>query len=115
VLAGVCQAHRATCRLEFERGLPPTVNDPTLAASAVAWLRTALGERAVVENEPIMAAEDFSLFAERVPGFYFHLGVGNTERGWTSYLHTPTFQPDEAAIEVGVRAAAALLVGSNMR
>jgi metal-dependent amidase/aminoacylase/carboxypeptidase family protein len=60
-----------------------------------------------------MAAEDFSLFAERVPGFYLHLGVGNPERGWISYLHTPTFRPDESAIEVGVRAAAALLVAAN--
>jgi amidohydrolase len=113
VLAGVCQAHRATCRLEFVRGLPPTVNDPVLAASAVARLRAALGESAVIETEPIMAAEDFALFAERLPGFYFHLGVGNPERGWTSYVHTPTFQPDEASIELGVRAAAALLVGAN--
>jgi metal-dependent amidase/aminoacylase/carboxypeptidase family protein len=46
-----------------------------------------------------------------VPGFYFHLGVGNQEQGWTSYVHTPTFQPDERSITVGVRAAAALLLG----
>jgi amidohydrolase len=113
VVAGTCQAHRATCRVTFGRALPPTVNDPVLALSSAAALRAALGEQAVVETEPIMAAEDFSQFAERVPGFYFHLGVGNPERGWTSYLHTPTFQPDEAAVTVGVRAAAAVLVGSN--
>jgi amidohydrolase len=113
VVAATCQAHRATCRLEFGRGLPPTVNDPALAAASAQVLRAAFDEEAVIEIEPIMAAEDFSLFAERVPGFYLHLGVGNPERGWISYLHTPTFRPDEAAIEVGVRAAAALLVAAN--
>jgi amidohydrolase len=113
VVAATCQAHRATCRLEFGRGLPPTVNDPALAAASAQVLRAAFDEEAVIEIEPIMAAEDFSLFAERVPGFYLHLGVGNPERGWISYLHTPTFRPDESAIEVGVRAAAALLVAAN--
>jgi amidohydrolase len=113
VVAGVCQAHRATCRLEFEPGNPPTVNDPALALSSAAALRSALDPEAVIEIEPIMAAEDFALFAERVPGFYFHLGVGNPEQGWTSYVHTPTFRPDEASLAVGVRAAAALLVAAN--
>ncbi len=80
---------------------------------SVTALRAALGEAAVVEAQPIMGAEDFALYTERVPGFFFHLGVGNPERGWTSYLHTPTFQPDESSIDVGVRAAAALLVAAN--
>jgi amidohydrolase len=112
VVAATCQAHRATCAVTVGRALPPTVNDPVLASSAAAVLRTTLGEPSVVETEPIMAAEDFALFAERVPGYYFHLGVGNPERGLTSYVHTPTFQPDEAAIGVGVRAAATLLVSA---
>jgi hippurate hydrolase len=73
----------------------------------------ALDDEAVIETEPILAAEDFSLNAERVLGFYFFLDVDNPARGWTSYVHTPTFQPDEAAIEVGVRAAAALLIDAT--
>jgi len=113
VVAGTCQSHRATCRVSLGRAVPPTINDAALAASSVAALQAALGDEAVIETEPIMAAEDFSLFAERVPGFYFFLGVGNPERGWTSYVHSPTFQPDEASIVVGVRAAAALLVAAN--
>jgi metal-dependent amidase/aminoacylase/carboxypeptidase family protein len=112
VVTATCQAHRATCAVTVGRAVPPTVNDAALARSSAAVLRSALGESALVETEPIMAAEDFAQFAERVPGFYFHLGVGNPERGWTSYVHTPTFQPDEAAIGVGVRAAAALFVSA---
>ena len=30
----------------------------------------------------------------------------------SSYVHTPTFQPDEEALRVGVRAASALLLGA---
>jgi amidohydrolase len=112
VVAGVCTAHRATCEVVYERVTPMVVNDPELTRKAVGILDAVLGDDALLEIEPIMAAEDFSEFARVVPGFYFHLGVGNTAEGWTSYVHTPTFRPDENAIRVGVRAAAAVLVGT---
>jgi amidohydrolase len=112
MVEGVCSAHRADCEVLYERVTPGVVNDPALARSSAEILRTVLGDDAVLEIEPIMAAEDFSEFARVVPGFYFHLGVGNTAKGWTSYVHTPTFQPDEEALRIGVRAVAALLLGT---
>lgn len=110
IVGGECTALRADCTVEYERINPVLVNDPALTSSAVDTLREALGDRAVVQTTPIMAAEDFAWFAREVPGFYFNLGVGNEAEGWTSYLHTPTFQPDERSLRVGVRAAAALLL-----
>ena len=107
----VCAAHRARCTLVYERLNPPLVNDAALTARAVEPLETVLGPTAVLQTEPIMAAEDFAELARVVPGFYVSLGVGNKAQGWTSYVHTPTFQPDEGSITVGVRAAAALLLG----
>ena len=111
IVAGVCDAHRASCEVDYQRFTPVLMNDPELTAASVETLRSTLGADAVIEAEPIMAAEDFAEYAEVVPGFFFMLGVGNTEKGWTSYVHTPTFQPDEEALRVGVRAASALLLG----
>jgi len=108
---GVCAAHRAECELVYSRFNTAVVNDQALTSRAVASLEGVLGLAAVQPTEPIMAAEDFAELARVVPGFYFFLGVGNQARGWTSYVHTPTFQPDEQSIAVGVRAAAALLLG----
>ncbi len=112
IVAGVCDAHRASCDVDYERFTPVLMNDPTLTAASVEILQSTLGDDAVIEAVPIMAAEDFAEYAEVVPGFFFFLGVGNAEKGWTSYLHTSTFQPDEAALRVGVRAASALLLGA---
>jgi amidohydrolase len=112
IVAGVCDAHRASCEVDYQRFTPVLMNDPELTAASVETLRSTLGADAVIEAEPIMAAEDFAEYAEVVPGFFFMLGVGNTEKGWTSYVHTPTFQPDEEALRVGVRAASALLLGA---
>ncbi|MBL7261618.1 M20/M25/M40 family metallo-hydrolase [Paractinoplanes lichenicola] len=51
------------------------------------------------------AAEDFSLFLRRLPGTYSFLGVRRPRRGAeTAYPHWGTFDPDERAIGVGVRA-----------
>jgi amidohydrolase len=112
IVAGVCTAHRASCEVDYQRFTPVLVNDPELAAASVEILRTAIGDDAVYEAVPIMAAEDFAEYARVAPSFFFFLGVGNTEKGWTSYVHTPTFQPDEEALRVGVRAASALLLGT---
>ncbi len=109
---GVCAAHRASCDVTYDRVTPMVVNDPELTRSSVEILGAGFGDDALLEIEPIMAAEDFSEFARVVPGFYFHLGVGNVAEGWTSYVHTPTFRPDERAIPIGVRAAALLLLGA---
>ena len=46
--------------------------------------------------------------------FHQHPELSNREvktaaEGWTDYVHTPTFRPDEASIVTGVTAAATLL------
>jgi metal-dependent amidase/aminoacylase/carboxypeptidase family protein len=42
-----------------------------------------------------MGGEDFSYFAQVVPGFYFRLGVANEEKGITYGGHTPMYDCDE--------------------
>jgi amidohydrolase len=44
-----------------------------------------------------------SLFLEAVPGCFFFVGSGNAERGLSSPHHSPTFDFDERALEVGVQ------------
>jgi amidohydrolase len=44
-----------------------------------------------------------SLFLQAVPGCFFFVGSGNAERGLSSPHHSPTFDFDERALEVGVQ------------
>ncbi|MCJ7755220.1 MAG: M20/M25/M40 family metallo-hydrolase, partial [Thermoanaerobaculales bacterium] len=105
----ICEANRATYELDYERIAPVVDNDEGLTDFALASLGRSLGSKNVLVVDPIMAAEDFAYFQQQVPGVYFFLGVANAAEGWTDYVHTPTFRPDEAAIVAGVKAAAALL------
>ena len=60
------------------------------------------GKNNVEETEMRMGAEDFGYYSQRIPGCFFRLGVMNVEKGITIGVHTPTFNIDEAAIEIGM-------------
>jgi amidohydrolase len=109
IVAAICEANRASYELDYERIAPVVDNDEGLTEFALASLGRSLGSEHVLVVDPIMAAEDFAYFQQQVPGVYFFLGVANEAEGWTDYVHTPTFRPDEAAIVAGVKAAASLL------
>jgi amidohydrolase len=89
-------------------GVPVTYNDPDLTRWAVPTLERAAGSGMVSETVPITGAEDFSLYGQAIPGFFFFLG--GLPEGRTPYPnHSPLFYVDEAALPVGVRAMASLV------
>ena len=53
-----------------------------------------------------MPSEDFSRYAERVPGFFFNLGVtpAGIDLATVASNHSPLFQADDNALPYGVRA-----------
>jgi len=109
ILAGITAAGGGTYELEYNRNVPMTVNDIALTRRMAPTLARAAGAENVLELPPWMPAEDFSYFANVVPGFYFRLGI--VKPGTTSGdHHTPTFLADDSAIPVGIRAMANVLL-----
>jgi len=109
ILDGVATAGGGSYTLDYERGSPPVVNDVTLTEQAVPAIERVIGKDHVLELEPAMVGEDFSYFANEVPGFYFRLGV--LKPGTVSGdHHTPTFQADDSAIPIGIRVMTAVLL-----
>ncbi len=109
ILAGITQAGGGAYELDYQRGAPPTINDPDLAHQMAPTLVRVFGEEHVHALDPIMAAEDFAYFARIVPGFYFSLGT--TKPGTTSgWNHTPNFMADDASVPVGMRAMSNLVL-----
>ena len=75
ILDGVTRAGGGAFELDYERIVPVTINDPALTARSVPSLVAALGEDQVTVADPWMAGEDFSRFANEVPGFFYLLGT----------------------------------------
>ena len=99
-------ASGATAQLEVAGNAPSTRNDPALFQRLRPSLEKAAGAGNVVEVPRYTIAEDFSVFANEVPGFYFF--VGTTPRGTpleeAPMNHSPLYAPDESALALGVRA-----------
>jgi amidohydrolase len=107
-LAGLSQATGAQVQLRAEPLFPMLTNDPELTAQAVQVLQALLGPSHLKLLHPAMGSEDFPYFTAKAPGFYFFLGVrAPGTRGQA--LHSPRFNPDEAALPYGLLAAAGLL------
>ena len=104
ILKGVTDANGATGEVvRYIRGAPATINDTALTRASVPSLERAVGKDHVKQIPPAMVSEDFSVFANQVPGFYYRLG--QVKPGTTSGdHHTPTYLADDSSIPVGVRA-----------
>lgn len=109
IIAGITKASRAEFTLEFDRSHPVTVNDTLLTARLVPTLERLLGAGNVQPRPPITGAEDFSYFANEVPGFYFFLGAVPPGRKSGGH-HTPTFYADDRAIPIGMRVMTGLIL-----
>jgi amidohydrolase len=107
---GITKPLGAQFELHYNRGTLPVYNHPDLADILLPSLRSALGKNNVSPHPPQMVAEDFSEFSQRVPGFYFLLGVRPAGAQAAPPLHSPGFNPDEKSIAVGIKAAAHLLL-----
>jgi len=109
ILEGIAAAAGGSWELEYDRGSPATINDVDLTAQMVPTLTRVLGGEQVEELPPVMGGEDFSFFANEVPGFFYRLGMvapGTSSGGH----HTPTFLADDASVPVGMRTMSNLLL-----
>ncbi|MBS1180804.1 MAG: yxeP [Proteobacteria bacterium] len=93
----VAAAFGAEARLAYERGYPVTVNHAA-AATRVGDVVEGLFGRDAIDRAaaPMMAAEDFSFYLERVPGAYFFMGNGPS-----AGLHHPAYDFADDAIAPG--------------
>ncbi len=92
----------AEATIHIDVGYPFVLNDEQLGNETIKKAREYLGESNVEETELRMGAEDFAYYSHQLPACFFRLGAGNKSKGITSGVHTPTFNIDENAIEIGM-------------
>jgi amidohydrolase len=105
----IAAASGATAELTWDEGnYPVLVNNDAATERGVAAIRRVLGADRVRGRNPIMGAEDFSFFANEVPGFYFDVGVNAPGVTSSPSNHSPLFYVHEPALEAGLRAMLAV-------
>ncbi len=83
-------------------GYPTVDSEPILTEQCTQLATEFLGETNVEETELRMGAEDFGYYTQQIPGCFFRLGVRNESKGIIHNVHTPQFNIDENAIEIGM-------------
>ncbi|WP_414079918.1 M20 family metallopeptidase [Streptomyces sp. KN37] len=107
----IADLYRAKSEVNYVRGVPPVVNDGTVADLLRDAMIERCGPHSVEDTEQSLGGEDFSWYLEHVPGAMARLGVRKPGERTVRDLHQGDFDADESAITVGVElfTAAALL------
>lgn len=102
IVDSICKNRGATADLDIRIGYPSVYNDPNLTKRMFNAAVEYLGKDKVHELPERMTAEDFSFYAQKIPGCFYRLGTASpdSEHGHHG-LHTPRFDIDESALEVG--------------
>ena len=103
VAEGIAKSSGAEIDFKIDVGYPTVYNDPVITERAKSIAVSTVGENNVEEGELRMGAEDFGYYSQKIAGCFFRLGTGNKQKNITSGVHTPTFDIDEDAIEIGMR------------
>ena len=106
IAENVAAAHHATATVEFKvyGGYPVTFNDEELASKYSTSLSRASDGNFYEAKVPRTGAEDFSFFAQQVPGLFFFLGVNSPGVEESPTNHSPYFYVDDSALTNGVKA-----------
>ena len=102
IATGIARGMGGDCAFSYTKGFSPILNDPTQTEQLVNTAATLLGnEKVVLQEKATMIGEDFSFFAQKVPGVFYWLGC--RQEGAPFYpLHSSRFCPDEAAMRTGI-------------
>ncbi|MFT4081875.1 MAG: amidohydrolase [Nocardioides sp.] len=105
VVAELVAPYGVVARVNYQRGVPPVVNDEDSYAVLVEAVTAVLGERGIAAAAQSLGGEDFGWYLEQVPGAMIRLGV-RTPGGPTYDLHQGDLRVDERALGVGARVLA---------
>ncbi|KAI8553663.1 hypothetical protein RHMOL_Rhmol05G0033800 [Rhododendron molle] len=87
---------------------PVTVNSEELHQYFGNVARDMLGENSIIEMKPLMGSEDFSFFAEVVPGYFYYVGMQNETQGQLQPGHSSYFTVNEDVLPYGATLHASL-------
>lgn len=109
LLDGLTKAYRGSYQLTHEKSYDRLDNHPDIALLERRAAEEILGAENVLElAHAQMITEDFSYFAQEVPGALWFLGTGNPTKDTDRPRHRPDFDIDEDALPLGAAIQARL-------
>ncbi|MES2730797.1 MAG: M20 family metallopeptidase [Bacteroidota bacterium] len=98
---GIADAMGGSCEFTIMHGYPFLKNNPELTRRLKDFAIDYVGAENVIDLDIWLAAEDFAYYTQEMDACFYRLGTRNESRGIISSVHTPTFDIDEHALEIG--------------
>lgn len=99
----ICEAHGATCEVNYIRGYPALFNHEKETALIQSLFETNRTDITVGPTPLRMGGEDFAYYLQEKPGAFFFVHSGNEDKGIVYPHHHPKFDFDERALLVGAK------------
>ena len=102
----IAESQGATAYVEINPQVPITHNDPQLTSEMLPSLKRVAGDENVLLISATTGGEDFSFYAEKVPGFFFRLGglpKSHKQGEFIPAHHTPDFFIDDSGLITGLK------------
>jgi metal-dependent amidase/aminoacylase/carboxypeptidase family protein len=84
-----------------EKAIHSSKTTPNSRAATKAAAVSYMGAENVIDLDLWLAGEDFAFYSQVTDACFYRLGTRNEARGIISGVHTPTFDIDESALEIG--------------
>ncbi|MDN4162367.1 amidohydrolase [Nocardioides abyssi] len=105
VVHEIVAPYGVTAVVDYQRGVPPVVNEPVSNRILARTVHEVLGDGGQVVAPQSLGGEDFGWYLDQVPGAMMRLGT-RTPGGPTYDLHQGDLRVDERAIGIGARVLA---------
>ena len=103
LIDSVASAYGVLAELNYQRNVPPTVNESVQRQMLAAAAEQVLGGDAVASAPQSLGGEDFAWYLESVPGSLARLGTRGRDLADDFDIHQGAFDVDERAIGIGVK------------
>ena len=106
LVQGISTAYETEANVLVVNHAPVTTNDPNLTRSMVKALELAAPGKVEELPASLSPSEDFSFYAQKVPGLFVFLGATPADQDMSKAPnnHSPYFTADDATLATGVKA-----------
>ena len=114
ISAGIATAFDMKADIKVSRGYPIVINHPEAVERFLKVARRELGDEFVShEGKPTMGGEDFAFYGPECPSCFYQLGLIPDGRDDYESVHTPFFDFNDDAINIGVRVMTSIALSTE--
>ncbi|TWT03459.1 M20 family metallopeptidase [Planomicrobium sp. CPCC 101079] len=115
IAENVALAMGASAEVMIESGYDSLWNHPEATDIVRTAARSAIGEEAVMEIQPVMPVEDFAYYTQAVPGAFFFVGAKMAEESLVYPHHHENFDFNEEAMLIAAKVFAAVYIEAQTK